>query len=74
MGFIHGGGEWFVGLRWEVGLHVCGGGGAMQVVAKRGGGVFGKKIFSLSQTPPLFATISIACSDIANIMQIRGFS
>ena len=42
-----------------VGLHVCGGVGAMHVFAKVGGGVE-KKIFSLSlrPPPPLFA---VAC-------------
>ena len=65
------------GLRWEVGLQVCGLAGTMQVVAKVGGGdIWEKNFLSLSQAPPppLFATISIACFNIANIMQIRGFS
>ena len=62
------------GIVMGVGLQVCGLAVAMHVFAKVGGGVE-KKSFSLSQTPPpLFATISIACFNIANIMQIRGFS
>ena len=66
------------GLRWEVGLQVCGLAGTMQVVAKVGGGGYLGKKFSLSLSgplpPPLFATISIAYFNIANITQIRGFS
>ena len=60
------------GLRWEVGLQVCGLAGTMQVVAKVGGGIFGKKIFSLSLSglpPPyllLHACIQEGCKGGAN--------
>ena len=65
-----GSGLWDCDGCWFASLRAC---GRNACIRKSGGGVEKKFSLSLSQTPPLFATIGIACFNIANIMQLEVF-
>ena len=66
-----GSGLWDCDGCWFASLRAC---GRNACIRKSGGGGLRKNFLSLSlRPPPLFATIGIACFNIANIMQLEVF-